>query len=456
MKSFVAATAAAPLIAATLGAGACDAGDITYKINQPVGAGAVVGTIVTDGATGVLAKKDIVSWNLSVTGVGASTNLTSAGGSAVVYEGGDLTATPTKLKFNFSGSDSGFLLFQATSPGLFSGARYYCDNTTNFTCAAGASVVPESISDPSHIFQPESGDQVIGVAGLDDSVLASVLALAQARIAQMLVNNLQANLLLGQNEQVSCGNCGGAGMGFGSFAISGHGRHSLNDEWTVMGGVDVAEYKQRGANVSLNAGFAAQLQFDPAGMGASRPYAAFGLSGSLQNTRYSRTYDSNVGVGSTRNYDVGAFGQVGWVARLSRRDELAGNVSYQRTWQIVGGYAEQISNDNPIAAVAPGGTDILDTASLNAQYTHLFGHYLEADLNGGIDWAFNSKSGLRPDIGGFQVTANEPSFVYYQVGGRLGVRVSRACTVDLFVNGIVAPKAIGSSVHGGFGARWSF
>jgi hypothetical protein len=93
---------------------------------------------------------------------------------------------------------------------------------------------------------------------------------------------------------------------------------------------------------------------------------------------------------------------------------------------------------------------------LNAQYTHLFGRYIEADVNAGVDWAFNSHSGLRADIGDMQIGGGQPSFVYYQVGGRLGFRMSRRLTFDVFINGILAPNAVGSSAHGGFGARWIF
>jgi hypothetical protein len=110
------------------------------------GAGSVVGTITTDGALGVLGAADITNWNLALTGVGATYNLT--GGSSIAYvNGSDLTATANNLFFNFDGADGGLLLFQVS---LFSGFHYYCDGMSgNFACRSGASVVPGYTTDPS-------------------------------------------------------------------------------------------------------------------------------------------------------------------------------------------------------------------------------------------------------------------------------------------------------------------
>ncbi len=454
--------ASAATLAIALG-GPCAAGDITYNVTEKIGAGTVKGDIVTDGKSGVLSTADIVNWNLQLTGVGASTTLTSVGGaSAVLLEGGDVTATSTKLLFNFSGADAGYLLFQA-NPGVFSGTKYFCVDTTSNVCNAGASVVPGSVFDSSAQFELFSGDQVIGTAGpvLPSAALeASVLALVQARIAQILVGQLESQLLVGLNEQVSCGNCGGASVGFGSFALSGHGRYALTPEWTLLGGMDVGQYRQKGANVDLNVGAAGALQYDPAGLGPSRPYVEVGLNGSLQNTRYDRSYPDGSGVatgsGSTRSYDVTAYAEAGWVDRMTPRDEAAIYASYSHTWQIVGGYAEQTGVDNPFNAIVPGGTDNLDVASLNAQYTHLASNRVELDVNGGVDRAFSLSSGAQPIVAGIQIAQAQPAFTYYQAGARIGYRLNRSTTADVFVNGILAPKAIGSSAHVGFGARWSF
>ena len=149
------------LVATTLlGISICAAAPITYNVNQTIGQGDVVGTIQTNGATGVLAAGDLLAWNLTLNGVGASYNLTNAS-SSILLVGSDLTATALNLFFNFSGADNGYLLFQES---LFSGMRYYCDATAADTCLQGASVVPQSIFDPSAQNVPQSGNLVIGTA----------------------------------------------------------------------------------------------------------------------------------------------------------------------------------------------------------------------------------------------------------------------------------------------------
>src|SRR5271156_2041718 len=56
---------------------------ISYDVNLPVGVGSIVGQIQTSGNIGTLSQSDILGWNLTVNGNGASTVLTSAGGQSV-------------------------------------------------------------------------------------------------------------------------------------------------------------------------------------------------------------------------------------------------------------------------------------------------------------------------------------------------------------------------------------
>jgi len=144
-----------------MGAGLAEAAPITYHINQTIGGGSVTGTIQTDGVPGVLSTGDFLAWTLTLNGVGASFTITDAN-SLVLVTGADVTATATDLRFNFSGVDDGFLLFQQ---GLFSGNHCYCDATQTATCFQGATVTPGSIFDPSAQHVPVSGDQIIATTG---------------------------------------------------------------------------------------------------------------------------------------------------------------------------------------------------------------------------------------------------------------------------------------------------
>jgi len=423
-----------------------------------------VGTITTDGTIGVLAASNIVGWNLNLNGVGAAFNLTSVGSQSTTgVMGSDLTATNNGLYFNFSGTDSGNFGVQASSPGRGSGYHYLCENTNWYGCWPGASVVPQdvfsNISSSQHV--SESGVQELATAGPSNAALYnSVVALAQAREAQALINQLQSQVLVGLNEQISCGNCGGGSASFGSANLSAHGRYSLKPEWTLLGGFDLGKYDQQEAQVDLSTGVASAIQYDPVKFGVSRPYAEAGVSFSYQNITYNRSYDngngSSSGAGKTHGRDVSAYVETGWVDRITSRNEAAAYLSYSRLWQIVDGYVEPATTDNPFNAAIPAGTDVMDVAGLNAQFTRLIGRRVEANLNGGVEFAFNDHSGVVATVGGTQVAPSQPAFVYYQPGGRVGVRLSSRLTLDLMVNSVLATHGIGCSAHGGFGLRWAF
>jgi hypothetical protein len=438
----------------------------TYIVNQTIGNGSVVGQITTDGKVGVLSSSDILSWNLNLNGVGASAVLTSAGGtSAVLYSGSDLTGTNQGLFFNFSGTDGGYLGIQ-DSQQIYSGNRYICENTTWSGCKPGASVVPGSYTDASAQFATESGTQELGTAGptgpniTDQQIINSLEALAQARAAQALINQLEAQILLGLNEQISCGNCGGGSISFGSTDASAHGRYAFSPEWTLLTGADLGQYSQQEAQVNFTTGTAAAIQYDPTKFGASRPYAEAGITATYQKITYDRGYVSSTGAGSgagkTHGYDLSAYAEAGWVDRISPRTEAGAYLSYSRMWQNVAGYTETASSDNPLGAVIPAGTDVMDVAAFNAQATHLIGRRVEADFNGAVEWAFNTHSGLKATVASTEVAASQPSFVYYQAGSRVSIRLKSKLTADLFINSVLATHGVGCSAHGGLGFRWAF
>jgi len=438
----------------------------TYIVNQTIGNGSVVGEIVTDGKVGVLSASDIVGWNLNLNGVGASAVLTSAGGtSTVLFSGSDLTTTNQGLFFNFSGTDGGYLGIQ-DSQEIYSGSRYVCENTTWSGCKPGASVVPGTYTDSSAQFALESGVQELGSAGpsgpniTDQALINSLEALAQARAAQALINQLQAQVLLGLNEQISCGNCGGGSVSFGSTDASAHGRYAFSPEWTLLSGIDLGQYQQQEADVSFTTGTAAAIQYDPTKFGASRPYAEAGFSATYQKITYNRSYDSSngagSGVGKTHGYDFSAYAQGGWVDRISPRTEAGAYLSYSRLWQNVAGYTEPASSNNPLNAAIPAGVDVMDVAALNGQMTHLIGRRVEADFNGAVEWAFNAHSGLKATVASTEVEASQPTFLYYQAGSRVSIRLKSKLTADLFINSVLATRGIGCSAHGGLGFRWAF
>jgi len=450
-----------------LAAAATDAADITYTINHAVtgpnlsngvGTGSVFGQIVTDGTIGTLAQANIVSWNFLLTGQkGATFSISSATASSFIF-GAGLSATPTQLLFNF-GSPGAIALFEQ---GLFGGSHYYCLAATGGACAQGESVVPTANTSADAIYAPMSG--IVGIAGpagpSPGSLMDSVGKLVDSRTGQIIGNDQRNQQLLGGNEQKNCSDCGGANAGIGSLSLSAHGRVSLTPELTALGGIDFGHYQSHEALVKFTAGLSGALQYDPSGRGHSRPYGEIGTSVAMQDTRYDRAYfdgtGTSVGLGSAKNYNVSVFGEAGWVDRITPAQEAAAFLRYEHDWQMVGGYVEHAGSGNPFPAAVPAGTDTMDVASLGAQYTAVLNSTFEAGINGTVNWTIAAQSGVNAKVGSFNVAVNAPKFIYYEIGGRLGIRAMSHLTIDLTVNSVLAPSAIGNKVHEGIGLRWSF
>jgi hypothetical protein len=157
IKTALVACGAAALVAAVAPANAT-----VYNVNETIGLGAVIGTITTDGATGTISPSDFTAWGLQLVGLGVTTIITSADMGAKAWgQGVDITADATHVSFNFSGNDSGFLVFQ---DGMGSGNTYWCVNSTNGGCLQSESVVPQNFGDMSAQFVTRSGNQIIASA----------------------------------------------------------------------------------------------------------------------------------------------------------------------------------------------------------------------------------------------------------------------------------------------------
>jgi hypothetical protein len=145
--------------AAMLAVAASPANATVYNVNETIGHGSVTGTITTDGATGTISPSDFTAWDLVLSGPGSTVTISSSDAQHAVYGSGvDITADATHVSFNFSASDSGFLVFQQV---MNSGRTYWCVNSTNSTCDNNESVVPQGFTDPSAQFLARSGIQVI-------------------------------------------------------------------------------------------------------------------------------------------------------------------------------------------------------------------------------------------------------------------------------------------------------
>ncbi len=303
-----------------------------------------------------------------------------------------------------------------------------------------------------------SSGGVGGIVGVTtpQSVVASIVQLSKSLTAQMINNAVLASVLLGVNEQLSCANCGGGYMSIGSFTVGTHGRRELTDELTALGGISYGQYKEEDANVSSAWTLAGSLRFDPQGFGASRPFVEAGVTVSpAQQVTYRRSYVNGAGtatgIGETRTGDYSAFARVGWIDRLTRVDEIGAYAQFTRSWQTVDAYTEAANSGNPFEASVPGGTTTQAALGVGAQYTHLFGRYTEFNLNAGVAHAFGAASSLSATVAGYgDVQTTPPHLTWETVGGRIGRRIGKRVTIDLFADAALGAHQIGNSVHGGF------
>jgi len=435
----------------------------TYIVKQLIGTGTVVGQIATDGTTGTLSTANISAWNLALSSNGAAYTLTNAN-SSVVIVGSAVTATATNLSFDYGKAGTNYLLFQN---GLYSGSHYWCNSSAAGACAQGATVAPNSVFDGTEQYETRTGVQVLGTAGpvyvtTTGAINKSLDQLAASQKAQLLTENLFSSVLLGKNEQVSCGDCGGADMTFGSFTVSGHGRKSITPELTVLYGMDAGQYEEKGAYITNAYTFAAGLRYDPSNMGASRPFLEIG--GALtpdQDVSYQRVYSlgsgSAIGIGETKSSEMSLYARVGWVDRLTPRDELAGSFSLGRSWQTQDAYQETAGGANPFNAVYSGGIIQVSVAGLSGQYTHLFGRRVEVAIDATIARTFASRSSVDASIDGFgDQTVGTGEITYAEPGARVSYRVTRRLKIDAFINATIANRSIGNRAHGGFGVSFAF
>ena len=187
MSNLKYASKLAAAVTVLLGAAVCGAADITYTVNDTIGAGSVTGTIETNGTTGVLTAADFLAFNLTLNGVGASANITTPA-EGVTLIGSNVTATASDIFFNFSGTPGSLLLF-----GGGVGFTYFCSAVSFGSCLQGESVVPQFFTDPSVQDITPTGNQIIaavsgsttgpgGSTAVPEPTMLSLLALGFAGV----------------------------------------------------------------------------------------------------------------------------------------------------------------------------------------------------------------------------------------------------------------------------------
>ncbi len=337
----------------------------------------------------------------------------------------------------------------------------------------GGSVAPNafSLSGPlvvgsyTYTLQNESGgDYLVSGQGLSSSQASGSLAsLAQSRQSQAVTSRVLGSILTGATEQINCSSCSSGFASFGSFAIGLHGRWTLSPNVSLLAGASYDNYSAKGVTVNNSLIAALALRYDAVQLGKYRPFFEAGVASSpWANVSYRRSYQSTVGGGQgdgdTLSRSVAVYGRAGYIWRLGPTDEAAAYSDLTRSWQSTGGYLEGATGGNPFGALVLPSLDTMDIWQVGAQYTHLFGEHIEANVSAGYAVAFDASYGNTAAIAGFgDASGAAPThFDWVELGGRISYRFSKNVIGDAFVLGTVGAEPAGSQIHGGVAIRMAF
>ena len=290
----------------------------------------------------------------------------------------------------------------------------------------------------------------------------SITNVAKAQQQQIITGSVLSSILLGATEQINCSNCGSAFGSIGSYALGAHGRWSLSDPLTLMGGFSYDEYTASGITVTNAPTFTGSLVYDPVNFGRSRPFFEIGGGAApYEQVHYNRFYPSgdtlSLGQGTGTDRSLGAFGRVGWVDRVTPIDEAAVYTDISRNWLIAGGYTEAANGNNPFPATVQTGLDTLNVWRVGGQYTHLFGGRFEVNASAAVAYGFGAGIGPQWNVYDFGPVAPYPiaNSAWCEWGARVGYRVANRMVIDAFLLGTMGGE-IGTTFHGGIGLRYLF
>jgi len=410
----------------------------------------------TDGAFHTLTVTNFIGQGASLT-LNAALGGTEPGADKLVINGGQATGATT-INIRTIGN-----LGAATS-----GLGVPLVLTTNggsIASDAFALAGPVTVGGYTYSLQSEDdGEYLVSSQALSGAQASgSLSSLAQSRQSQAIASRVLTSILTGATEQINCSSCSSGFASIGSFAIGAHGRWTLSPSLALLGGVSYDRYSAKGVTVNNSLLAAVGLRYDMVQLGKYRPFFEAGLAVSpYANVSFNRGYASSSGAGSgvgdTLSRAVSVYGRAGYIWRLTPKDEAAAYTSFTRSWQSTGGYLEGATAGNPFGALVLPSLDTMNIAEVGAQYTHLFGQHIEANVSAGYAFAFDANYGSDATISGFGAAsgAAATSFGWAELGGRLSYRFSKRVTADAFVLGTLGAEPAGNQIHGGLALRMAF
>ena len=295
------------------------------------------------------------------------------------------------------------------------------------------------------------------------SVLASVNQLADERSKLMAQQHGLTAELLGGNQPIGNGTELGIFASGGSAEAGGFGRIAFGNGFTLLNGIAYASERYRRTGVDQMVLAAGALRYVHS-LGGVDPFVEVG-GWTAQNGRYSfeRTYANGGGTAGgnfkTNGTMTYVYGRLGVAFRPTTADEAAVSAEFGHQWLNTGAGAEALSQLNPFQATVLRARDEANVGKLRAQWTHRFTDTIDATVWAAAAGTSNAKSTLVAFVPGFGLVApaQRPRTAWAEFGARVGYKLTKNLTVDVFADGVSGEKRrVGSSAHGGAALRVSF
>ncbi len=177
---------------------------------------------------------------------------------------------------------------------------------------------------------------------------------------------------------------------------------------------------------------------------------------------FTRSYENGAGASIGASTTLGsvayAYARAGGLSQVTPDDAIALSVEFGREWLSTGTASETQSGANPFPAQYGRAQDTMNLGKLRAQWTHSFSTKFDATATIAVAKPLDHRTNLGASIPGAGILA--PGFTdvatWGEYGLRVGWRITKSLTADVFTNMVLAGGPVGTGVHSGAGLRFRF
>jgi hypothetical protein len=310
---------------------------------------------------------------------------------------------------------------------------------------------------------PADGSSNVTYEAIEFLVAYTTLAQQQDSLNQVglqqlgLMTHLGAvsDLLTGGNLATEGENEIGLIAGKGSFAVGASGRYNLAEGFSILGGVSLVDLGVAGANATGVIGAAALRYVEP-GAGEFRLMGEAGVSASMLQLSFSRTYANGFNTTAASGSGSGAEGAIyakgGVLWQPDQQNDVLLTATLKQGALGIGSLIEgdSMADPNFFAATYSGTSTQTTTVKGGVDWTSRVATDIDLTASLAVGASFNS--GASAAIFGIPGTVSgaPQSTVFAQYGLRLGWTPTDNTTLDAFVQGTTGT---GIGTHALLGAR---